>query len=114
MPTLSALAGYQPKQDLKWDGINLWPQLTGAEPPKPRAIYIAGAGFRSRMVRDGDWKLVVAEGKKDTAAQTELFNIAADPNETTNLAAKEPQKVEALRTRLTELARADKDAVAND
>lgn len=114
MPTFCALAGYQPKQDLRWDGTNLWPQLTGAEPPQPRAIYVAGPGFRARMVRDGDWKLVVAEGKKEAAAQTELFNIAADPNETTNLAAKEPQRVEALRARLTELSKADKDAVADD
>jgi arylsulfatase A-like enzyme len=114
MPTFCSLAGYKPKADLKWDGINLWPQLSGTEPPKSRAIYIAGPGFKSRMVREGDWKLVVAEAKKDAEPKTELFNIAGDPNETTDLAAKEPQKVEALRARLAELSKADKDAVADD
>ncbi len=115
MPTFCAIAGYQPPRDLKWDGINLWPQLTGAEPPKPRAFYVAGPGFHARAVRDGDWKLVVDEGlKKDPTGKTELFNIANDPNETTDLAAKEPQRVEALRLRLAELSKADRDALAND
>lgn len=108
MPTFCALAGYKPTRDLKWDGIDLWPRLNGVEPPKPRAIYAASPGFKSRMVRDGDWKLVVSEKR------TELFNIATDPNESTDLAAKEPQKVAALRERLAELSNADKDAVAKD
>ncbi len=108
MPTFCALAGYKPERDLKWDGMNLWPQLAGAESPKPRAIYAASPGFKSRMVRDGDWKLVVSEKR------TELFHLAADPNESSDLAAKEPERVAALRERLAELSKADKDAVAND
>jgi arylsulfatase A-like enzyme len=108
MPTFCALAGYTPKKDLKWDGQDIWPQLTGAEPPKPRAIYIAGPGFKLRMVRDGDWKLVVSEKK------AEFFDLASDPNETTDLAAKQPERVEAIRAKLTELSKADRDAVAND
>ncbi|MBM3860042.1 MAG: sulfatase [Verrucomicrobia bacterium] len=106
MPTFCALAGYQPSHDLKWDGQNLWPQLTGAESARPRAIYGAAPGFRARMVRDGDWKLIV---KQDSA---ELFDLARDPNETTDLSAKEPGKVAALRAKLAELSRADKDALA--
>jgi arylsulfatase A-like enzyme len=108
MPTFCALAGWKPERDLKWDGLDLWPQLTGAQPPPPRAIYTAAPGFKSRMVRGGGWKLVVSEKK------TELFNLESDPNEQTDLAAKEPQRVEALRARLAELSQADKDAVAND
>jgi arylsulfatase A-like enzyme len=108
MPTLCALVGFNPERDLKWDGQDIWPQLTGAESPKPRAIYVASPGFKSRMVRDGDWKLVVSEKK------TELFDLATDPNETTDLTAKEPQKLAALRMRLAELSESDKDAVAND
>jgi len=106
MPTFCALADYKPPKDLKWDGQNLWPQLSGAEPPKPRAIYGAAPGFRARMVRDGDWKLIVSEDK------AELFDLASDPNETTDLAAKQPDIVAALRARLAELSRADKDALA--
>ncbi|MCX7827365.1 MAG: hypothetical protein N2689_17680, partial [Verrucomicrobiae bacterium] len=91
---------------LKWDGINLWIQLTGQAPPKSRVIYGVGPGGRTRMVRDGDWKLIVKQDK------AELFDLARDTNETTDLAAKEPDKVAALRTKLADLARADNDALA--
>jgi len=115
MPTFCALAGYQPAGDLKWDGLNILPQLTGAEPPKARAFYVAAPNFRTRAIREGDWKLIVPDSmKKASAGKTELFNIAADPNETTDLADKEPGRVEAMRARLAELSKADRDAVAED
>lgn len=120
MPTLCALAGAVPAQDLKWDGINLWPQLSGTEPVKPRAIYTTGPGFNARAVRDGDWKLVVARkgaAKKagaPAAETTELYDLATDPNEATDLAAKMPEKVAALRARMDELAKADRDSVVKD
>lgn len=108
MPILCALAGYVPEADLKWDGQNIWPQLTGAKAPQPRAIYVAGPGFRSRMVRDGDWKLV------SNSDRAELFDLASDPNEKANLAAKQPETVARLRAKLADLSKADRDAVAND
>ncbi|MEW6305485.1 MAG: sulfatase-like hydrolase/transferase [Verrucomicrobiota bacterium] len=120
MPTFCALAGYKPDRDLRWDGRNLWPQLTGAEKPKPRVLYTAAPGFRARALRDGDWKLIVTDGnagKKDgkgAAERIELFNLAKDPNETTDLAAKMPEKIAELRALLTEASLADKDAVAKD
>lgn len=120
MPTLCALAGAAPARDLKWDGINLWPQLSGAEPVKPRAIYTTGPGFNARALRDGNWKLVVARkgaSKKveAPAAETpELYDLARDPNEATDLAAKMPEKVAELRTRMDELAKADRDSVVKD
>ena len=47
-------------------------------------------------VRDGDWKLLVnADG---TGA--ELYDVVADPNETTNLAAAKPE----VTARLKEMA----------
>ncbi|MDQ3622447.1 MAG: sulfatase-like hydrolase/transferase [Verrucomicrobiota bacterium] len=120
MPTLCALAEAAPAQDLKWDGINLWPQLSGAEPVKPRAIYTVGPGFNTRAVRDGDWKLIVArkgqakKGEASAGETTELYDLATDPNETTDLAAKMPEKVAALRARMDELSKADRDSVAKD
>lgn len=120
MPTLCALAGATPAQDLKWDGINLWPQLSGADPVKPRAIYTTGPNFKARAVRDGDWKLIVtAEGANKKAdipfpESIELFNIAIDPNESTNLSTQEPAKVAELRARMAVLAKADRDALADD
>lgn len=62
MPTFCALAGFVPEKNLQWDGINIWPQLTGAEPTKPRTVYTAAPGFKARALRDGDWKLIVSNG----------------------------------------------------
>jgi arylsulfatase A-like enzyme len=119
MPTFCALAGYVPEKDLKWDGKNIWPQLTGAEPPKPRTIYTAAPGFRALALRDGDWKLIVPgngakAGAKKGAAEVELYDLAADPYETKNLAASMPEKVDAMRAKLAEVSKADRDAVADD
>jgi hypothetical protein len=47
-------------------------------------------------VRQGDWKFIE---HYDTAAP-ELYNLAADPGETTNRAAREPERVSGLRDQL--------------
>jgi len=120
MPTLTSLAGYKPDKDLKWDGRNIWPGLSGAELPKPRTIYSVAPGFRARALRDGDWKLIVNEPaaakkvEKPKADSVELFNLATDPYETTNLADSMPDKVTSLKAKLAEISAADRDAVAND
>jgi hypothetical protein len=74
----------------------------------------------------GDWKLIVSSGavENDEAPKKKgkgkakakggkyepvmLFNLAADPSETTNLAAKEPERVATMKAKLAELL---KDAV---
>jgi arylsulfatase A-like enzyme len=116
MPTFCALAGYLPEKDLKWDGQNIWPQLSGAEPPRPRSIYTAGPGFHARALRDGDWKLVVTQGSvpKKGVETAELFDLAGDPNETTDVSAKQPDMVKLLRAKLEAISNADRDAEAND
>lgn len=117
MPTLCALAGHQPKQDLKWDGLNLWPQLAEGAPAPTRTLYTVAPGFRSRSLRHDPWKLVehgAKERKTDTKAHYELYDILADPNELTDLAKEKPEVLAAMKIRLADMARADKDAVAND
>ena len=91
MPTLLGLAGYEPKQDLRWDGRDIWPLLTGKETkPEPRDLY--WRFVRGRLaVRRGDWKLIVQQGKPD-----ELFDLAADPCEKTNRAKEHPDRVAEL------------------
>lgn len=112
MPTFCALAGFKPETDLKWDGVNLWPQLAEGAKPPVRSIYTVAPGFRSRSFRVGDLKLVLQT--KNNAEKAELYDIASDPNETKNLAAEQPAKVAELQTALAVYAQADKDAVAND
>jgi len=53
-------------------------------------------------VRRGDWKLV---WRTPLPSALELYNIAEDPSEKTNLADKNPQKVSELQKRIEELAR---------
>jgi arylsulfatase A-like enzyme len=119
MPTFCALAGYAPTTDLKWDGKNIWPQLTGAESPASRTIYTAAPGYRAQALRDGDWKLIVPKGSaknsaKSASGEVELYDLANDPYETKNLATTMPEKVATLRAKLAEASAADRDAQAND
>ena len=48
-----------------------------------------------RAIRVGDWKLVAEHAKP-----WELYNIATDPNEKTNIASANPEKVAELRAKL--------------
>lgn len=112
MPTFCALAGYKADKELKWDGLNLWPQLAEGASPPARTLYTAGPGFKSRSLRCDPWKLVVhGSGKK---AKHELYNILADPNETKDVAAGKPDELAVMKERLRVMARADRDVVADD
>ncbi len=108
MPTLCNLAGSKAGAGLKWDGTDIWPAITGRGSLPARALYWAGNDFRSRAVREGDWKLI-ASGKPGEET-FELFDLARDPGEQADLAAQEPGRVSALKARLGEMARADHDA----
>jgi hypothetical protein len=54
-------------------------------------------------VRQGDWKLI---WRTPLPSQIELFNIAQDPYEKTNLADQNPQMVAQLQKRIEEFAAA--------
>lgn len=114
MPTLCALAGHRPGKDLLLDGQNIWPVLSGETDAPSRLLYWAGPGFRQQAVRDGDWKLIVTKGARDKPNKEELFDLANDPNETTDLAAKMPDKVRMLKEKLREASMADRDSVPRD
>jgi arylsulfatase A-like enzyme len=107
-PTLMAATGATPVGDPKWDGLDRWPVLTGAvSDPGPRTVYIPYTG--GAAVRHGDWKLI------DRANGTaELFDLAADPNETTDLAAKEPGRLAELRKVLAALRAGDQTKLPAD
>jgi arylsulfatase A-like enzyme len=93
-PTIAAICGFKPAADLQWDGINQWPSMIGAPIDAPvRTIYIAMR--KSHALRHGDWKLIVPE-----KAEPQLFNIADDPYEKTDLASKETARVAELQALL--------------
>jgi len=72
------------------DGVNLLPFLTGEKLGRPheQLFWRAGAKHAARV---GEWKLVQERG-----GEPELFNLKDDIGEQSDLAAKEPAKLEEL------------------
>jgi len=107
MPTLLALAGGKGSPDHPFDGKDMWPTLAQDAPSPNEDILINVEAFRG-AVRKGDWKLVkiaLLPGK------TELFNLAKDPAETTNVAEQNPEIVRDLEARLMAYAKAMKPSL---
>jgi arylsulfatase A-like enzyme len=112
MPTFCALADATPSVDLKWDGTNIWPELQGTGSRASHLLYWVAPGFRSQAVRDGDWKLIIHRG--GNSDRVELFDLAKDPRETTNLAPQMPDKAADMQGKLAKISQADRDAVPRD
>lgn len=102
-PSLLAIAGVAAPAEVKFDGENLAPVLLGKSeasrsaplfwrrPPDRKMAYGAGP-LPDLSVRDGGWKLLCEyDGTKP-----QLHDLAADPGETTNLAAQHPDTVARL------------------
>jgi uncharacterized sulfatase len=53
-----------------------------------------------RWIIDGDWKLIVPHRSAAAKAKPELYNLTVDPHEKANLAAQQPDRVEALRRKV--------------
>jgi arylsulfatase A-like enzyme len=94
------------------DGRNIWPTLTEGK-PTPHDAILLNTTPSAGALRMGQWKLIVRTAEDDsdggparkvTDPQIELFDLAADPYETTNLAQKHPDKVGLLEARLDEFA----------
>jgi arylsulfatase A-like enzyme len=119
-PTLVKLAGGSLEQPLPLDGLDIWPVLTEGK-PSPHQDILLNAAPRSGALRAGDWKLVVngqldelqqaenptagaGRGSSRAKPSLELFNLATDPYERTNLAAVHPERVNQLLSRYRQLA----------
>jgi arylsulfatase A-like enzyme len=112
VPTFAALTGYRPERDLKWDGTSLLPLLTAHTPLPERPLYGVAPGWRARSLRLGDWKLLAfGDGP---ARKHELYHLAADPGEQTNLAATEPARLARMQSLLNQSASRDRDALPKD
>jgi len=112
MPTLTAIAGWKPDRDLKWDGADLTALLLEHAPLPERPLYAVAPGWKARSVRMGDWKLIVHQERK--SGREELFNLASDPGETRNLAAAQPEHVSRLTKVMAEISARDRDAEAGE
>ncbi len=98
MPTFLDAVGSPHVVPRNADGISLLPTLTGKE-QKPRPfLYREFAGYGGQQfIRVGDWKAIrtdTSKGKLDF----ELYNLADDIGEKTNLASKRPELLKELTT----------------
>jgi arylsulfatase len=117
LPTLLEVAGAAARTPRDLDGISLVPTLLGrAQEPRP-FLYRESPGYGGQQtVRVGDWKAVrqnlrprpAGKAAKNAPApapgpiKTELYNLAADPTESTDVAAKHPEVLARLEKILRE------------
>jgi len=101
-PTLLALAGLSAKPEQHRDGINIASVLRGGPAPARDTLfwhyphYHGSTWAPGGAMREGDWKLIefFDEGT------AELYNLKPDPSERHNLAASEPERLQAMRAKL--------------
>jgi len=94
--TILNLAGIEHEQN---DGENLLPLLTGNKMLQRDELfwhyphYHGSAWKPGSALRKGDWKLIVFYEEN----RTELYNLASDPSETTDIAGQNQEKVAELK-----------------
>ena len=107
-PTLLRLAGGGPPADRPFDGVDMWPILSGSGPSQREGFLYWSHNWDSEpqlaAIREGRWKLHFAdklEWPQRSFEPTELYDLAADPSERFDLAKSHPEVVR----KLTEKAR---------
>lgn len=100
-PTLLDLAGLPSMPQQHCDGVSLVPLLKGGGLKRGPLFwhyphYSPQGGAPAAAIRDGDWKLI--EWYED--GRRELYNLHDDLGERHDLAAREPERVKALHTKL--------------
>ncbi len=104
-PTLAALTGYPVPPEPRRDGhdvSDIWLGRSGAKSPYDAFCYYMVD--RLQAIRMGDWKLHVGVTQKTLdPAKHQLFNLAQDVGETTDLAQAHPDIVAKLSRKLQEM-----------
>lgn len=94
--TFVGLAGGSLKQSRPLDSLDMTATLLSGEPsPRDEIVFEVSGSVRIPTIRSGDFKLM---GER-------LYNIRLDPAETTDVAAKHPERVASMRRRLAEVAK---------
>lgn len=121
LPTVAKIAGGKLPEDRIIDGKDIWPLLAGeADAKTPHKAYYYFWGNHLQAVRSGPWKLhlphdyiTVNPGKGGQPGKNpnrmiglELFNLEADPGESTDVSSQNPDIVEQLE-KLAEACRQD-------
>ncbi|MDB4537702.1 sulfatase-like hydrolase/transferase, partial [Akkermansiaceae bacterium] len=116
--TCAAINGVAVPKDAGEDSFDLTGTLKGLKREKPLRPYLLQQTFAMKLsIRKGDWKYLDHKGSggnnyekpgewgmkqfalpdTDPDAPGQLFNLATDPGETTNLYSKHPEKVAELK-----------------
>jgi len=122
-PSIAAILGRAYPADAGRDGMDASATLLGKTQTSPRtALVVDGIGGVVAL-RDGDWKYVPANTNTSAGIgsgadprdkrfadaivpEDLLFNLADDPAETTNLASRYPEKLQAMRAKLAGIRKA--------
>src|SRR5206468_3023821 len=99
-PTLARRAGASTARCKPLDGVNVWASISEGS-PSPRTEIVYNVEPLRGAVRQGDWKLV---WRTSLPSARELYNIADDPSEKSDLAARHPEKVAQLQKRIEQIA----------
>jgi arylsulfatase A len=119
MATAASITDFHLPNDAAEDSFNLLPALKGkaAAPIRPYLITQAFSGVHTLSIRRGNWKYIAHRGsggnnydkgelapyalpERDPEATGQLYNLANDPGETTNLYSTKPEIVKELQSLL--------------
>ncbi|MFK8252109.1 arylsulfatase B [Ancylobacter terrae] len=100
LPTLAGLAGAKLAGSKPLDGADIWATLAAGEGGRHEVVY--NIEPTQGAIREGKWKLV---WHAVLPPKVELFDLDADPGETTDLAAQHPETVAELQQKVVALAR---------
>lgn len=89
-PTVLAATGIEPPQEP--DGKNLLPLMRGDVERVREKLFLGAFNYNAGVITDDGWKFIDHRGSKPN----ELYHLPTDPGEHTNLAEREPDRVQAL------------------
>jgi arylsulfatase A-like enzyme len=92
-PTIARLVGWSPPQAPAWDGLDRWAAIVGEPEAHSRPRPVCVVHPTGRAVIGDRWKLIVLDKGKKREESLQLYDLLADPIETTDRAAQEPAVV---------------------
>ena len=95
LPTVARLAEAPVPDDRIIDGHDVWPVLTAGQDSPTQAFHYYARG-RLEAVRRGRFKLVFANPIRRPPVQRALYDLVADPGETTDVSADHPAEMAIL------------------
>ncbi len=106
LATFAELAGAKLERDTDMSSESLVPALKGTDAPRAQPLYREFPGYGSQQaIWDEKWKAIRTDMAKTVKAKgqihTQLYDLDADPNETTDLAAKFPEVVKTLEAKMS-------------